>query len=78
MFLGHAPLVVERANSNFPLPPFEMAWLPSKDTLPMKLTLLSKQFIAPVVKGYVKGISYGAVGTQSGETSLNKTLSEKN
>ena len=33
MFLGHAPLVVKKATSNFPLPPVIMAWLPSKDTL---------------------------------------------
>ena len=45
----HAYRSAERVSTNFPLPPLLLALLPSNETLPMKLTLLSSKNIAPVV-----------------------------
>ena len=49
MYLGNAPLVVERAPSDFPLSPLEMTWLPSNETLSMKFILLSTNNLIAII-----------------------------
>ena len=41
--------VAGRASSNIPLPPLALAWLPSNETLPVKLPSLLSNENAPVV-----------------------------
>ena len=51
----HAYRSTERESLNFALPPLVLAWLPSNETLPMKLSSLPKKLIAPVLIDQIKG-----------------------
>ena len=55
VILVYAPRIAERESSNFPLPPLALAWLPSNETLPKKLSSLPSASIAPVAIDRIKG-----------------------